>query len=31
MASGDFNDLPRGTVTDKALIDKAFGVGKNRR
>ena len=30
MAYGDFKDLPRRTVADKALCDKAFNIAKNK-
>ena len=30
MAYGDFKDLPRRTVADKALYDKAFSIAKTR-
>ena len=29
MAYGDFQDLPRGTTSDKILYDKAFNIAKN--
>ena len=29
MASGDFKDLTRRTVSDKVLRDKAFNIAKN--
>ena len=29
MAYGDFQDLPRRTVSDKILRDKAFNIAKN--
>ena len=29
MAYGDFKDLPRRTVSDKILHDKAFDIAKN--
>ena len=29
MAYGDFKDLPRRTVADKVLCDKAFNISKN--
>ena len=29
MAYGDFKDLKRITIADKALRDKAFNIGKN--
>ena len=29
MFYGDFKDLPRRTVSDKALCDKAFNITKN--
>ena len=28
MASGDFNDLPKRTASDKVLRDKAFNIAK---
>ena len=31
MAHGGFQDLPRTTVSDKVLRDKAFGIAKNPR
>ena len=30
MAYGDFKDLPRRTVADNALCDKAFNIAKNK-
>ena len=30
MAYGDLKDLPRRTVVDKALCDKAFNIAKNK-
>ena len=29
MAYGDFEDLPRGTASDKILRNKAFNIAKN--
>ena len=29
MACGDFKDLPRRTVLDQVLRDKAFNIAKN--
>ena len=29
MTYGDFNDLARGTASDKVLRDKAFNIAKN--
>ena len=29
MSNGDFKDLPRRTVFDKELHDKAFDIGRN--
>ena len=29
MVRGSFNDLPRRTVSDKYLRDKAFNIAKN--
>ena len=29
MAYGDFKDLTRGAVSDKALLNKAFNIAKN--
>ena len=29
MAYGDFNDLPRRTIADKILRDKAFNIAKS--
>ena len=31
MAYGDFEDLPRRTVSDKVLRDKAFNIAKNAK
>ena len=31
MANGGFNDLPRRTVSDKILHDKAFNIAKNAK
>ena len=31
MACGDFKDLPRRTVAEKVLRDKAFNIAKNPR
>ena len=31
MVYGDFKDLPRRTVVDKALCDKAFNIAKYRK
>ena len=31
MSYGDFKDLPRRTVVDKVLCDKAFNIAKNPR
>ena len=31
MAYGDFKDLPRRTVADQVLCDKAFTIAKNPR
>ena len=29
MAHGDFKELPRGTTSDKVLLDKAFEIAKS--
>ena len=31
MTHGDFNNLPRGTASDKVSRDKAFYVAKNKK
>ena len=31
MTYGDFKDLPKGTIADKILRDKAFNIASNQK